>query len=110
MSSTSSSKRITAVLPKASKTAISVFISQCAKNGSLDAPTVLALSALMDDREFAVAFKNDLSDTMAKQKETRIQNKAIREEKKAAKESSSSDSDSSPKKEKKHKKSSNKRD
>tara|TARA_Y100000389_G_scaffold91252_1_gene87841 strand:- start:6 stop:491 length:486 start_codon:yes stop_codon:yes gene_type:complete len=88
-STVSASKRVTAVLPKAAKTNINTFIRQCAKNGSLDASTVLALTALMDDREFALAFKNDLAEVMEKQKEIRSANKAIRAEKKAAKENSS---------------------
>lgn len=80
---TSSTKRVTAVLPRSSKTAISVFISQCAKNGSLDAPTVLTLTSLMDDRQFAIDFKTQLGEIMAKQKETRTQKKLIKEQKKA---------------------------
>lgn len=94
VATSSTSKRVTAVLPRASKTAISLFISQCAKNGTLDASTVLALNSLMNDRQFAIDYKSELNNVLAQQKEIRAQNKLVREEKKAAKEANTQSSDS----------------
>ena len=82
---TSTVKRVTAVLPKSAKTNISTFIHLCARNGTLDASTVLTLNDLLDNREFALEYKNMLADVLEFQKNTRATNKAIREEKKAAK-------------------------
>ena len=46
--STAVAKRVTSVLPKAAKTNISLFIHQCAENGSIDATTALAMKNLLD--------------------------------------------------------------
>ena len=79
--STTVTKRVTSVLPKAAKTNISLFIHQCAENGSIDATTALAMKNLLDDRSFAIEYKAALANILDEQKTKRAENRAIREQK-----------------------------
>ena len=91
--STTVAKRVTSVLPKAAKTNISLFIHQCAENGSIDATTALAMKNLLDDRSFAMEYKAALANILDEQKTKRAENRAIREKKKSEKNQSNDSSD-----------------
>ena len=91
--STAVAKRVTSVLPKAAKTNISLFIHQCAENGSIDATTALAMKNLLDDRSFAMEYKAALANILDEQKTKRAENRAIREKKKSEKNQSNDSSD-----------------
>ena len=79
------SQRITSVLPKASRTHISIMLKLGAEKGTIDAATALAITELISDREFAVEFKTKLSEQNIADKARRLDAREARLQKAADK-------------------------
>ena len=78
-------RRVNAVLPKASKQAIQLLLEIAAEKHSIDASTVLALTNLLSDRQFALDFKTKQASVLIEDKERRAIAKEARLQKQADK-------------------------
>ena len=78
-------RRVNAVLPKASKQAIQLLLEIAAEKHSIDAQTVLALTNLLSDRQFALDFKTKQATVLEEDKERRAIAKEARLQKQADK-------------------------
>ena len=75
-----------AILPKSAKTTLQIVMDLAAQEKRLDAEAILAITAMMDDREFALKFKEADSRIKSTAKEQRATNKLARLQKRADKE------------------------
>ena len=83
--SPSTSRRVNAVLPKGAAQTIRLVMELGVKNGSIDAATVLALTNLLSDREFALEFKSKLAAVLVEDKARRAIAKEAKLQKQADK-------------------------
>ena len=84
-SQATATRRVNAVLPKASKQAIQLLLEIAAEKHSIDAQTVLALTNLLSDRQFALDFKTKQATVLVEDKERRAIAKEARLQKQADK-------------------------
>ena len=84
-SQVATTRRVNAVLPKASKQAIQLLLEIAAEKHSIDGQTVLTLTNLLSDRQFALDFKAKQATALAEDKERRAIAKEARLKKQADK-------------------------
>lgn len=80
-----------AILPKSAKTTLQIIMDLAAHEKRLDAEAILAITAMLDDRDFALKFKEADALIKSTAKKQRSTNKINRLQKRADKEGISLD-------------------
>ena len=75
-----------AILPKSAKTTLQIVMDLAAQEKRLDGEAILAITAMLDDRDFALKFKEADARIKTAAKEQRANNKIARLQKRADKE------------------------